>query len=139
MEATTGEEVQAPTLMDEGSISRRSKYTARAITVTNIKTIKTYIPHSQTATWYPMNLTDDELDKVAQNDNSLKASIDDIKKRCAAVLSRAQAVLSASQKALAAHPKWLHHAMIYSVADFKWVASLSSLSCLENANLYKHN
>lgn len=76
--------------------------------------IRTYNIDTQTstATWYPMNLTDDELDKVAQNNNSLKASIDDIKTRRAELLSRAQAVHSASQKALAAHPKWLHHAMI---------------------------
>lgn len=62
--------------------------------------IRTYNIDTQTstATWYPMNLTEDELDKVAQNNNSLKASIDDIKTRRAALLSRAQAVHSTSKK-----------------------------------------
>ncbi len=72
--------------------------------------IQTYNIDTQTstATWYPMNLTDDELDKVAQNDNSLKATVEDIKKRRTALLSRAQAIA----KALAAHPHWLHHSTI---------------------------
>lgn len=70
--------------------------------------IRTYNIDTQTpsATWYPMNLTDDELDRIVQNNDSLKASIEDIKKRRAALLSRAQAVDEASQKALASH-HWL--------------------------------